>query len=79
VDVPQPWPTPSYSTPTLAQNYAHHLEAELVERGKQLEVNQVQVEELQDVVHHKQELLPQDEEPEEVEGVSGAVVHHLAN
>jgi hypothetical protein len=42
-------------------------------------VNQAQVEELQDVVHHKQELLPQDEEPEEVEGVSGAVVHHLAN
>jgi hypothetical protein len=40
------------------QNYVHHLEAELVVRDQQLEASQAQVEELQDVVHHMQELLP---------------------
>jgi hypothetical protein len=61
--------------PTLAQNYVHHHEAELVERDQQLEASQALAEELQDVVHHMQGLLPQDEEPEEdpelAEGSSG--------
>jgi hypothetical protein len=62
----------------LTQNYVHHLEVELHERDQQLEVSQAQTEELLDVVHHLQELLPQDEEPneteedpEEIQGMSG--------
>jgi hypothetical protein len=42
----------------LTQNYVHHLEVELHERDQQLEVSQAQTEELLDVVHHLQELLP---------------------
>jgi Tfp pilus assembly protein PilO len=48
----------------VAQNYVHHLEA-----------SQAQAAELQDTVEHLQELLPQDEEPEEdleeIQGMSG--------
>jgi hypothetical protein len=39
------------------------------ERDEQLEASQAQAIELQDVVEHLQELIPQ--EPEEVEGSSG--------
>jgi hypothetical protein len=61
------------------QKYIHHLETELHERDKQLEVSQAQAVELQDVVEHLQELIPQEPEepeepkkdPEEVEGSSG--------
>jgi hypothetical protein len=37
---------------TLAQNYVHHLEGELVERDQKLEASLAQVEELQDMVYH---------------------------
>jgi chromosome segregation ATPase len=50
---------------TVAQNYVHHLEAELHERDEQLTMSQAQAAELQDAVKHLQELLPLDEEPEE--------------
>jgi hypothetical protein len=59
----------------IAQNYVHHLEAELHERDEQLEASQARAMELQNVVEHLQELLPQEEEPEEdleeVDGSSG--------
>jgi chromosome segregation ATPase len=48
------------------QDYIHHLETELHERDEQLEVSQAQAAELQDVVEHLQELIPEEpEEPEE--------------
>jgi peptidoglycan hydrolase CwlO-like protein len=60
---------------TAAQSYIHHLEAEMHERDEQLEASQAQAIELQDVVEHLQELIPQEpeepEKPEEVEGSSG--------
>jgi hypothetical protein len=37
----------------------------LGERDQQLETSQAHVEELTNIVHYMQELLPQDEEPEE--------------
>jgi septal ring factor EnvC (AmiA/AmiB activator) len=37
---------------TLAQNYVHHLDAELQERDQQLETSQAQTEELVDIMHH---------------------------
>jgi hypothetical protein len=52
-----------------AQGYIHHLKTELHERDEQLKASQAQAAELQDVVEHLQELLPQ--EPEEIEGMSG--------
>jgi chromosome segregation ATPase len=49
-----------------AQGYIHYLETELHERDEQLEVSQAQAAELQYVVEHLQELIPQEhEEPEE--------------
>jgi chromosome segregation ATPase len=55
-----------------AQGYIHHLKTELHERDEQLKASQAQAAELQDVVEHLQELLPQEpEEPEEIEGMSG--------
>jgi chromosome segregation ATPase len=55
---------------TVAQNYVHHLKDELHERDEQLEASQAQATELKDAVEHLQELLPQDEEPDEVHGPS---------
>jgi septal ring factor EnvC (AmiA/AmiB activator) len=62
-----------------AQGYIHHLEAELHEWDEQLEVSQTHAAELQDVVEHLQKLIPQEpeetaepeEDPEEIEGMSG--------
>jgi molecular chaperone DnaK (HSP70) len=61
---------------TAAQSYVHHLEAELHKRDEQLKVSQTQTTELQHVVKHLQEMIPQEpEEPEEdhkeIEGMSG--------
>jgi chromosome segregation ATPase len=58
---------------TAAQSYVHHLEAELHERDEQLEVSHAQTTELQDAVEHLHELIPQEpeEDPEEIEGMSG--------
>jgi chromosome segregation ATPase len=55
-----------------AQGYIHHLETELHEEDEQLEASQAQGAELQDMVEHLQELIPQDHEEdlEEVEGSS---------
>jgi predicted nucleic acid-binding Zn-ribbon protein len=59
-----------------AQGYIHHLKTELHERDEQLEVSQAQAAELQDAVEHLQELIPQEleepnEDPGEIEGMSG--------
>jgi chromosome segregation ATPase len=59
-----------------AQGYIHHLETELHERDEQLEANQAQATELQDAIEHLQELIPQEpkepeENPDEIEGMSG--------
>jgi peptidoglycan hydrolase CwlO-like protein len=43
---------------TAVQSYVHHLEAELHERGEQLEMSQAQTAELQHAVEHLQELIP---------------------
>jgi hypothetical protein len=48
-----------------AQSYIQHFKTELEERDQQLEASQAHVKELTDVVHHMQELLPQDKESEE--------------
>jgi peptidoglycan hydrolase CwlO-like protein len=57
---------------TAVQSYVHHLETELHERDKQLEVTQAQAANLQPEVEHLQELIPQEpeEDPEEIEGIS---------
>jgi hypothetical protein len=60
---------------TIAQSYIHHLETELHERDEQLEASQAHAVDLQHVVEHLQELIPQEpeepeEDPEEIEGIS---------
>jgi chromosome segregation ATPase len=59
-----------------AQGYIQHLETELHERDEQLKASQAQAAELQEVIGHLQELIPQEpeeteEDPEEIEGMSG--------
>jgi chromosome segregation ATPase len=53
---------------TVAQSYIHHLKTELHERDEQLEASQAQTVDLLHEVEHLQEL---EEDPEEVEGISG--------
>jgi chromosome segregation ATPase len=65
------------------QGYIHHLEVELHERDEQLEASQAQATKLQDVVEHLQELIHQEleepeeleDDPEEIDGMSGAEVN----
>jgi regulator of sirC expression with transglutaminase-like and TPR domain len=54
-----------------AQSYIEHLETELHERDEQLEASLAQAADLQHQMEHLQELiLPEPEDPEEIEGIS---------
>jgi predicted transcriptional regulator len=66
---------------TVAQNYVHHLEAELHERDEQLQASQAHAVELQDAVEHLQELILEEpeEEPDEIEGMSGVEDNQIAH
>jgi predicted nucleic acid-binding Zn-ribbon protein len=58
---------------TAVQSYIHHLKTELHERDEQLEASQAQAVDLQHEVEHLQKLIPleHEEDPEEIEGMSG--------